>query len=437
MGDARLRELQSRWLASGSPEDEAAWLGLRFQLGDLEEPALEVAAYLGHGPARSVLPETPQFPEGLGDHLTRWGRMRGAVLALGAARAYLASLGDERQDWEERLGPVLGDLEACAAGLAPSESKAAKQAIYHGPGPAGPLKTLHHSVIRFDWLTLDQVAELRRREEVLGIVQPKLQNGSRDLAQSLQSLSKRVGASFLEVLREEVVAASLRPELAEEAKTQEAEDAILKRASAGGGRGLLERILAGELSQAAVMLASLLGDPGAREAVSAGGGEVPKREVSMDFSRLERFDPEFTSRACLRAAIAFAELAGLEELRAEDEAGLRALEAARACLEGRSAEKEARAAAREAKKAAKGLEAGQAGAMKAAAQAAACGAAGTCKAALSGLRAARLGARDALVQIHYPESPQRYAKRWAADMADGLVAGVVIPWALGGAAEVS
>ena len=74
---------------------------------------------------------------------------------------------------------------------------------------------------------------------------------------------------------------------------------------------------------------------------------------------------------------------------------------------------------------------------RAAAQAAACGAAGTCKAALSGLRAARLGARDALVQIHYPESPQRYAKRWAADMADGLVAGVVIPWALGGAAEVS
>lgn len=47
MSDERLRELERRFRASGSVEDEAAWLRARVQAGELSSEKLELAAYCG------------------------------------------------------------------------------------------------------------------------------------------------------------------------------------------------------------------------------------------------------------------------------------------------------------------------------------------------------------------------------------------------------
>jgi hypothetical protein len=48
VGDERLRELERRWRASGSTDDEAAWLVERVRLGRLREERLLLAAELEH-----------------------------------------------------------------------------------------------------------------------------------------------------------------------------------------------------------------------------------------------------------------------------------------------------------------------------------------------------------------------------------------------------
>jgi hypothetical protein len=45
--DSTLRELERRFAASGSVEDEAAWLRARLRVGELSEDQLRLAAYLG------------------------------------------------------------------------------------------------------------------------------------------------------------------------------------------------------------------------------------------------------------------------------------------------------------------------------------------------------------------------------------------------------
>jgi hypothetical protein len=46
--DAHLRDLERRFLQSGSSGDEAAWLLERVRVGDLTQKRLELAAYCGH-----------------------------------------------------------------------------------------------------------------------------------------------------------------------------------------------------------------------------------------------------------------------------------------------------------------------------------------------------------------------------------------------------
>ena len=48
MSDANLRELERRFRASGTVEDEAAWLLERARAAELEQSRVEMAAYLGH-----------------------------------------------------------------------------------------------------------------------------------------------------------------------------------------------------------------------------------------------------------------------------------------------------------------------------------------------------------------------------------------------------
>ena len=56
MTDSHLRELERRFRASGSAEDEAAWLRARVQAGELAEHHLALAAYLGSPAAELVTP---------------------------------------------------------------------------------------------------------------------------------------------------------------------------------------------------------------------------------------------------------------------------------------------------------------------------------------------------------------------------------------------
>lgn len=55
MSDARLRELERRWLESGSLEDQAAWLNARVAAGELARERLELAARCGHEGALQAL----------------------------------------------------------------------------------------------------------------------------------------------------------------------------------------------------------------------------------------------------------------------------------------------------------------------------------------------------------------------------------------------
>lgn len=55
MSDSSLREVERRFRASGSVEDEAAWLRARLQAGALEQSKLELAAYCGHPAALLAL----------------------------------------------------------------------------------------------------------------------------------------------------------------------------------------------------------------------------------------------------------------------------------------------------------------------------------------------------------------------------------------------
>ena len=76
MTDSHLRELERRFRASGSVEDEAAWLRARVQAGELEQSKLELAAYCGHAPAIRCLSEKelPRPPSS--DQASRSAAMR-------------------------------------------------------------------------------------------------------------------------------------------------------------------------------------------------------------------------------------------------------------------------------------------------------------------------------------------------------------------------
>jgi hypothetical protein len=79
MADSNLRSLERAFRASGSVEDEAAWLRARIQAGDLEQSKLGLAAYCGSEAARTLSPPDEAFSLGL---LHQWGQLAGARAVL-------------------------------------------------------------------------------------------------------------------------------------------------------------------------------------------------------------------------------------------------------------------------------------------------------------------------------------------------------------------
>ena len=93
MTDSRLQELKRAWEASGSVEDEAAYLRERVRVGDLTQERLELAAYCGHPAAAAILdPKVNRGPELLGKWIASLQRFgRATVLQSGLAAVELAA----------------------------------------------------------------------------------------------------------------------------------------------------------------------------------------------------------------------------------------------------------------------------------------------------------------------------------------------------------
>jgi hypothetical protein len=84
MSDEQVRELERRWRASGSIEDEAKYFAERMRVGDLPRRRLELAAYCGHAAALLVLGGEPPSLELVPwiEGIDRWGKeayVRGLV----------------------------------------------------------------------------------------------------------------------------------------------------------------------------------------------------------------------------------------------------------------------------------------------------------------------------------------------------------------------
>ena len=82
--DQHLRELEAAWHASGSVEDEAAWLLGRVRAGELERSRLELAALCGHRGASIAGGSPGVLTGGFATWVTRLGE-HGQMVCLRAA----------------------------------------------------------------------------------------------------------------------------------------------------------------------------------------------------------------------------------------------------------------------------------------------------------------------------------------------------------------
>ncbi|MGE0713258.1 MAG: hypothetical protein AB7N76_35990 [Planctomycetota bacterium] len=126
--DERSRELERRSRAAGAPEDEEAWLRARLREGALSPERLELAAFLGHGPARAALglegpaPELPLVTWAA--RLADFGQEATVRASLAAGRATLA----RRPDLEPIAGFVLDAVARWLAAPGPETARDAEVA---------------------------------------------------------------------------------------------------------------------------------------------------------------------------------------------------------------------------------------------------------------------------------------------------------------------
>lgn len=139
MSDARLRELERRFQASGQLADEVAWLIERLRAGVLREERLRQAAHVGHAAARAVLGEgsAPPLPASERWHdMHPWARAFRAWDRPAALRVALAAVETAWRRWEPRFTPANGDAirawlragRECAECPCPAHERAARQA---------------------------------------------------------------------------------------------------------------------------------------------------------------------------------------------------------------------------------------------------------------------------------------------------------------------
>lgn len=113
MSDARLRELERAWQATGRPQDEAAYLVEAARAGRLTQDELELAAWARHHAALHALggPLPGPSPDDLSRWvvgLARWGRPLCVKVALRAIEEVIARHGtpDELPQHQQRVEPL-------------------------------------------------------------------------------------------------------------------------------------------------------------------------------------------------------------------------------------------------------------------------------------------------------------------------------------------
>jgi hypothetical protein len=111
VSNERLRQLERAFNASGAAEDETAYLLERVRRDDLDPRRLELAAYLGHEPARSALGEdAPPDPRSVS--LLTWGRGLKSYDKQACPRAVLAVMKAALDLWEPGADPENPTLDA-------------------------------------------------------------------------------------------------------------------------------------------------------------------------------------------------------------------------------------------------------------------------------------------------------------------------------------
>ncbi len=116
MSDARLRELERRWKASGTVEDEGNYLSCLLHVGRLPIERLRLAAFLQHEASAGVVREEEGGPQGLADVLLPCGSeacvRAGIALARAAMPVWTARFDHEDLPEDQRDGRPRIALEA-------------------------------------------------------------------------------------------------------------------------------------------------------------------------------------------------------------------------------------------------------------------------------------------------------------------------------------
>ncbi|MCO5166331.1 MAG: hypothetical protein M9894_08205 [Planctomycetes bacterium] len=276
MTDTALRELERRWRATEDPADEARVLAERLRSGRLPPARLELAAYLGHGPARAALGDGAPA----GDFVP-WARWRRALDAPGRAALLLGALVQldlARAVAEERhagLAEALRAVEAWCACPCGEHARAVEQAeppetlghpAYDAAGldePTGGEPTLLRaaSLLRAVCRAAGERADAVLGEDPLGLLMRGLLGAARRRGP--------VGLGLEPLVRWALGAAhALTPAPARDDLEAEA-------------RWLLERVARGDLARDAVTLAAYALAPAARAAlVIQGDGGAEGQEAA-------------------------------------------------------------------------------------------------------------------------------------------------------------
>lgn len=262
-GDARLRELERRWQRSGDVEDEARFLGERLRRGDLAVERVELAAFVNHGPARTVLGDAA--PTGLYAPFRRWA----ATFDL-AGRIALARVAADLVDQE------LAELDREPDGRLP-EALAAARAWCRCPCPT-------HESLASEWVpAIEALAnDLLGEGQFLEAIPCE---SLREACQIPRATSEELG-KILSSLALAPEAGALTPwALGEGHAHCPAQDDPI----AAEGRYLAHRIKVGDLSRERVELAAYAGYLPAAQAVEL---EPPSEDPAAWVAGLSRWGPD-------------------------------------------------------------------------------------------------------------------------------------------------
>lgn len=125
MTDDELEGLRAAFARSGAEADEVSLLAAQLAVGELAREALELAAAVGHAPARAVLGEVADEPDDLRDRVFALGRF-GDPVALRVVAVSGDLLVARRQEGPP-THPMINTVKALIADPSPERLKRARQ----------------------------------------------------------------------------------------------------------------------------------------------------------------------------------------------------------------------------------------------------------------------------------------------------------------------